>query len=239
MPTLEEIFLRVTTAGGATAGAEAAPASGGSPANGHAGPATNGTGPAAHSGVSSSGKHANGHAGPHSAASEAARDPQPGFEDITDTLHSSSTATNGHADGHANGHAGNGAEETHGNGHISDRGPSKGASPATNGVHGQPRKPAGNLQSAWGWAGTSGATAAAATERRRPGSMALVAFREMFRKRALIASRDKKGAVFTLLLPVIAVAFVLVSTLACRRLLCTQLVDLQHFHTRGTTSKLG
>ena len=40
----------------------------------------------------------------------------------------------------------------------------------------------------------------------------LVAFREMLRKRALIASRDKKGAVFTLLLPVLAVAFVLVST---------------------------
>jgi len=38
----------------------------------------------------------------------------------------------------------------------------------------------------------------------------MVAFREMMRKRALIASRDKKGAVFTLLLPVLAVAFVLV-----------------------------
>lgn len=35
-------------------------------------------------------------------------------------------------------------------------------------------------------------------------------FREMVRKRALVASRDVKGAFFTLLLPVLAVAAVLV-----------------------------
>ena len=38
-------------------------------------------------------------------------------------------------------------------------------------------------------------------------------FREMVRKRALAASRDGRGAVFTLLLPVLAVAAVLVSRL--------------------------
>lgn len=37
------------------------------------------------------------------------------------------------------------------------------------------------------------------------------AFREMLRKRALIASRDIRGAVFTLLLPILAVAAVLVT----------------------------
>lgn len=36
-------------------------------------------------------------------------------------------------------------------------------------------------------------------------------FREMLRKRALTASRDVRGAVFTLLLPILAVAAVLVS----------------------------
>lgn len=39
------------------------------------------------------------------------------------------------------------------------------------------------------------------------------AFREMLRKRALTASRDVRGAVFTLLLPILAVAAVLVSCL--------------------------
>ena len=37
------------------------------------------------------------------------------------------------------------------------------------------------------------------------------AFREMLRKRALIASRDVRGGVFTLLLPILAVAAVLVT----------------------------
>ena len=37
------------------------------------------------------------------------------------------------------------------------------------------------------------------------------AFREMLRKRALVASRDMRGGVFTLLLPILAVAAVLVT----------------------------
>ena len=154
MPTLEEIFLRVTSAG-ATGGADAPADS--KPANGH----------------------------PDGA--------------VPPTGRSVSAATNGHANGHANGNA----EDTG----AQKPAPSvaKTASPAAKGRQGQ-RQTSGEMRRQLQTADP--ATAAAAE--RSSGPRALVAFREMYRKRALIASRDKKGAVFTLLIPVLAVAFVLV-----------------------------
>ncbi len=160
MPTLEEIFLRVTSAG-ATGGAD--PPVDGKPPNGHS--------PAQHAGAS---------AGPVLS--------KPG-----------GAMTKGHANGHANGNAG-----------VTDPqkplpSVAKTASTARNGHHDQ-RQTFGEVRRQ----PSASAQSSAAVER-SSGSHALIALREMYRKRALIASRDKKGAVFTLLIPVLAVAFVLVS----------------------------
>ncbi len=163
---------------------------------------------------SGGGKQANGHAEPQSSGPLADSIAQFDTKDVTATVQNPPAATHGHAKGQANGHVNNSASEPAGNGYANNNGDGKGV-PATNGLHGQRRKPSAKLREAPKRAGASRAAAAGLTEQRGPWSRASVAFREMFRKRALIASRDKKGAVFTLLLPVLAVAFVLVSAPAC------------------------
>ena len=160
MPTLEEIFLRVTSAG-ATGGTDA-PADV-KPANGHSG--------AQNKGVTA------GAAVPKLAGA----------------------TTNGHVNGHANGNA----DATEPQKPLTRA--ENMASAALNGRDAQ-RQTSGKTQRQPSASAPSSAAAEASS-----GSRALVAFREMYRKRALIASRDKKGAVFTLLIPVLAVAFVLVS----------------------------
>ena len=160
MPTLEEIFLRVTSAG-ATGGAD--PPADGKPANGHAGAQTKG-------------------------GSVRGALPKP-----------AGTTTNGHANGHANGMAG-----------VTDpqklwSSAAKKASAAFDG-HDNKQQTSGKVRRQ-----PSAAAQSSGAAERSSWSRALVAFREMYRKRALIASRDKKGAVFTLLIPVLAVAFVLVN----------------------------
>ena len=208
MPTLEEIFLRVTTAGGATPDADPAAANGVSQANGHTSPATSGTESVAGMDSSGGGKQTNGPAEQQSSGANANSNTLD-IRDVSATLQNLPATTNGHASGHANGHAIESSSEPAGNGYTDKHSHSK-VMPAANGLHSQRQKPSPKLPEAPSWARASRAAAARLTEQRRPGSRALVAFREMFRKRALIASRDKKGAVFTLLLPVIAVAFVLV-----------------------------
>ncbi len=160
MPTLEEIFLRVTSAG-ATGGADAPAAA--KPANGHSTAQNEG-------------------------ASAGAALAKP-----------AGVTTNGHANGHTNGSA----DVTGQQKPLPSA--AKTASAALNGHHGQ-RHTSGGVRRQ-----PSAAEPTSAAAERSSGSRALVAFREMYRKRALIASRDKKGAVFTLLIPVLAVAFVLVS----------------------------
>ena len=160
MPTLEEIFLRVTSAG--ATGRTDAPAEA-KPANVHS---------SAQSGGVSAGAALAKPAG---------------------------ATTNGHANGHANGDA-------------VVAGPQKPLPSAAKTApvaligHNHQQQTSGEVRRQR----STGAPSSASAER-SSGSRTLVAFREMYRKRALIASRDKKGAVFTLLIPVLAVAFVLVS----------------------------